>query len=96
MGDNIIKQFLTLTGLESEESAQEWLFLGNFDLETSVNLYFTSDTKTYPQPQHALKSRKTDEYDEDGIRKPMETKRMRLIDPILKGIRFTILTLQNN
>lgn len=74
--------FVAITGATVEE-ARNWLEIGGFVLEDAVNLYFSSKSNDVAQ-QDGPRTQRGESFDfdqdEDGVRRPDEVKRRRLLE----------------
>ena len=70
--DDIVESFKAITGLTKNEEVHMWLVKGNYDIETSINIFLSSKIPT----NFDSSSIEQEEY----VRKAIPVKRLRLID----------------
>jgi hypothetical protein len=102
--NDIYQEFQDITGLTDVNQVQYWLEMSDFNLDSAVELFYSSDSHQMPVLGSALRpnqvvsnpSSRPKYYEEDNeevMRKPDRVKRSRLVSNELEGMIIALLTL---
>lgn len=60
---NLIDEFMAISGVSSNEEASNWLEMGNFNLETAIDLYFSNSSSHTTSGSTSKKNNNEDYFD---------------------------------